>query len=94
MLRITESSGDAKRVVMLEGKLLGAWVDEVRGLFVGTAVDSFPMLDLSRLSYVDRAGVEMLQELFRRGARIGACSPFVAELLRCECKPDRSQVSK
>jgi len=89
MLRITDSRGDTKRVVMLEGKLLGAWVDEVRGLFVGIEVDSFPTLDLSSLSYVDRAGVEMLQELLGRGARIRACSPFVAELLRWDCKPDR-----
>ncbi len=89
MLRITDSGQDATRIVKLEGKLLGPWVDEVRGLFVGTEADSFPTLDLSGLSYVDRSGVEMLEQLLRPGVRLESCSPFVAELLHWDRKADR-----
>jgi hypothetical protein len=82
MLRITYSRQNASdTTVKLEGKLLLPWVDEVRSLFSGTDAESFPRLDLSGLSYVDRPGTEMLQQLLRQGVRIESCSPFVAELL-------------
>jgi hypothetical protein len=89
VLRITDSRHDASRVITLEGKLLEAWVDEVRGLFVGIEAASFPKLDLSDLSYVDRAGAELLQNLLRQGIQIRGCSPFVAELLNWERQADR-----
>lgn len=89
MLRITDVDRDAsKRVVKLEGKLLHAWVSEVRNLFVGTDAKSFPRLDLSGISYVDRPGAELLQHLVQLGVRIESCSPFVAELLHWDHKPD------
>lgn len=88
MLRISVSEQDPScRVIKLEGKLLQAWVDEVRRVCVEAEEGSLPSLDLSGLSFVDRHGAEMLQQLLRRGVRIRACSPFVAELLRWNRKP-------
>ena len=82
MLRISVSEQDSScHIIKLEGKLLQAWIDEVRRLCVETEEGSFPSIDLSRLSFVDRAGVEMLQQLLQQGVRIHSCSPFVAELL-------------
>ena len=90
MLRITNSGQDATdRTVKLEGKLLQPWINEVRRLFVGANAESFPSLDLSGVSYVDRPGTEMLQQLLRQGVRIESCSPFVAELLHRNRKPNR-----
>jgi hypothetical protein len=90
MLKITNSRQNASdRTVKLEGKLLGPWVDEVRSLFTGTDAESFPLLDLSGLSYVDRPGTEMLQQLLQQGVRIESCSPFVAELLRWDHQQNR-----
>lgn len=87
MLRITNIDRDASiRIVKLEGKLLQAWVNEVRSLFVGTATDSFARLDLSGVSYADRPGTELLQQLVQLGVRIESCSPFVAELLHWDPK--------
>ncbi len=89
MLRITISGQDPScRIIKLEGKLLRAWVDEVRRLFVETDEGSFPSLDLSSLSFADRPGVELLQQLLRQGVRIHSCSPFVAELLHGDRKPN------
>ena len=89
MLRITVSGQDPScRIIKLEGKLLGAWVEEVRRLFVEANEGSFPSLDLSSLSFVDRPGAEMLQQLLRQGVRIHSCSPFVAELLHWDRKPN------
>ena len=62
MLRISVSEQDPScRIIKLEGKLLQAWVDEVRRLCVETEEGSLPSLDLSGLSFVDRPGAEMLQ---------------------------------
>src|SRR3954454_19142268 len=64
MLRISVSEQDPScRIIKLEGKLHQAWIDEVRHLCVKTEEGSFPSLDLSSLSFVDRAGAEMLQQL-------------------------------
>ncbi|HEY3963527.1 MAG TPA: hypothetical protein VGM05_03155, partial [Planctomycetaceae bacterium] len=82
MLRITNLRPSASdRTIKLEGKLLRPWLDEVLGLFVGGAAESLPRLDLSGLTYVDRSGAEMLQQLLQQGVQIESCSPFVAELL-------------
>jgi hypothetical protein len=90
MLRITYFKQDASLItVKLEGKLLQPWIDEVQSLFTGADADTFPRLNLSGLSYVDRPGTEMLNELIREGVRIESCSPFVAELLRCDDHQNR-----
>jgi hypothetical protein len=87
MLRISVSEQDPScRILKLEGKLLQAWVDEVRCLCVEAEEGSLPRLDLSGLSFVDRVGVELLQQLLRQGVRIHSCSPFVAELLHWDRK--------
>lgn len=89
MLRITVSEqAPSCRIIKLEGKLLQAWVDEVRRLCVEVEEGSLPSLDLSGLSFVDRPGAEMLQQFLRQGVRIHSCSPFVAELLHWDRKPD------
>jgi hypothetical protein len=88
MLRISVSEQDSScRIIKLEGKLLQAWVDEVRRLCVEAELGSLPSLDLSGLSFVDRPGAELLQQLLRQGVRIHACSPFVAALLHWDHKP-------
>ncbi|WP_148595051.1 STAS domain-containing protein [Aquisphaera giovannonii] len=89
MLRISVSERvPSCRIIKLEGKLLEAWVDEVRRVCVEAEEGPLPGLDLSGLSFVDRRGAEMLKQLLRQGARIHACSPFVAELLHWDREID------
>ena len=91
MLRITVSGQDQScRILRLEGKLLQAWVDEVHRLVVAADDGSLPALDLSRLSFVDRTGAQLLQQLLRQGVPIHSCSSFVAELLRGNRDPNPS----
>ena len=86
MLKITVSGQDSsRRIIKLEGKLLQAWVDEVCRLCVEAEEGSLPSLDLSGLSFVDRPGAELLQQLLRQGVRSHSCSPFVAGLLHWDC---------
>jgi hypothetical protein len=89
MLKITVSETDSsRRVIKLEGKLLGDWIDEVRRLFLDVDECLSSGLDLSQLTFVDREGAELLLQLLRQGVRIESCSPFVAELLGLDREPN------
>jgi hypothetical protein len=74
-------------MIKLEGKLLSDWIDEVRCLFLDRNKSLSSGLDLSQLTFVDRKGAELLQQLLQQGVRIESCSPFVAELLGLDRKP-------
>lgn len=82
MLRITRSTDDGTTLLKLEGKLLAPWAGEVIEQCNGSA--GAVRLDLSQLSFVDGAGLALLNDLRGRGAAIVACSGFVAELLHVE----------
>jgi hypothetical protein len=77
--RVTPVEGT---IVVLEGKLLEPWVTEVRALFSQRVPPLLPRLDLSALTFVDAAGIELLQNLLREGVAVESCSAFVATLLR------------
>ena len=85
MLKISKQNGTGgEGILKIEGTLGGAWVTEVRSecedlLQQRTRV----RLDLSGVTFVDRAGTELL-ESFRADRRlvIEPVSAFVAELLK------------
>jgi hypothetical protein len=86
MLIITRSEGsELTRTLKLEGKLLAPWIGELESA-CGTsqlAADRV-RLDLCDLTFVDEAGARFLERLIRDGARVIACSGYVAELLHIE----------
>ncbi len=86
MLRITRIEGpDATQTFKLEGKLLEPWVAEVRQVCTPRHDRSGrTSLDLSGLTFVDRAGAKLLADLIRGGIGVSACSGFVAALLHLE----------
>lgn len=83
MLKITwVTRKNRSQTLRLEGKLLEPWVETVRNSCAEQVARSRKFrLDLSGVSFVDSAGVELLRDLIRQGAEIVACSSFVAELL-------------
>lgn len=85
MLRITSIDDAEGPRLKLEGKLLGPWADELRAHCAAISNQlGRPQLDLEAVSYVDSAGVGVLQALQAEGFRIVGCSPFVAMILREE----------
>ena len=67
----------------LAGRVVGPWVDELnrsceRVLGVGETLS----VDLGGVSFVDRAGVELLLRLRGRRVSLVNCPPFVAEQLK------------
>ena len=84
MLKITRLSHKGRGLtIKLEGELLGAWVVAAREA-CATRGSGPRRLDLAAVTYVDAAGVQLLQDLVAQGVEIAACSGFVGALLHLE----------
>jgi anti-anti-sigma regulatory factor len=74
---------DGTATLQLAGRVAGPWVGELsrscdRLLRVGGPLT----VDLLEVTFVDRAGVELLRDLRGRQVALVNCSPFVAEQLK------------
>ncbi len=84
MLKIVQINGIPKATTLrLAGRLIGPWVEELRRACepILASGDSLA-IDLSEVSFVDQAGVELLGRLRGREAVLSNCSGFVTELLK------------
>ena len=83
MLKIESAmTTDGHPRLRLEGRLIGAWVGELRAVCEQALADGTGLvLDLSEVAFVDQRGLELLCELGQRGATLD-CSAFVAEQLK------------
>jgi anti-anti-sigma regulatory factor len=70
-------------MLKLEGALRDAWVDELRNVVANDGAAPIE-IDLSQVNFIDDAGVALLHELLAAGAKITACSGFVAACLEME----------
>lgn len=82
MLKIVAGDVSEDRAVLhLEGQVVGPWVAELER--VCQPITSRELhLDLSRVSFVGREGVELLARLHGGRTRFLNCSRFVAEQLK------------
>jgi len=71
-------------VLLLEGQIIGPWVDELQRTCERLLGARPIALDLSHVSFVERRGVELLRSLGTRGVPLLHCSPFVAEQLKVQ----------
>ena len=80
MLRVTKRMMDDEReLMMLEGKLVGPWVDELRQIVASTS--TIHKLDVSTLSFADADGLQLLRDMLQHGATLTDGNSFVASLL-------------
>jgi len=85
VLKIVTVEPEASQAVLqLEGQVIGPWVDELRRTCDGMLGHRAVVLDLARVSFVERRGVELLCALRNRGVLLLRCSPFVAEQLKAQ----------
>ncbi len=86
MLRIefAEGPGDAA-TLKLEGRVIGPWVDELRRVCERVLASGARLtLDLSDVSFVDRAGIRLFRSLTERDVMLLNGSGFVGEQLKAE----------
>jgi anti-anti-sigma regulatory factor len=82
MFRITRIPGSSTTTLKVEGKLLASSLDEFQTA-VSNDSSTVPIsLDLSGVTFVDTAGLEVLAAMIRRGLVVSSCSNFVAALLQ------------
>lgn len=88
MLKITQILAEPERpTIKLEGKLLAPWIENVADACDPAKACRPIRLDLSSLTYADAEGTQLLRRLLSRGAELGPCSGFLAELLHVEQRP-------
>ena len=75
--RVDEESG--KTTVRATGRLTGPWVAEFERAVSDYATDAPVVIDLTDVSFVDRAGISLLRMLRSRTHVKLRCSAFVAE---------------
>ena len=80
MLRITQPS-ESSSALIVEGQLVGPWVDEFRRITFDAGVVAGARLDLRHVSFADAEGIALLRQLRAAGARLEGCSEFLSALI-------------
>jgi ABC-type transporter Mla MlaB component len=86
MLKITDDPNPGSgRTFRLEGRIGGAWIVELQSVCDAGLQEGLKLtLDLSGVSFLDRAGAALLRSLMQRRVTLVGCTHFVAEQLYSE----------
>jgi hypothetical protein len=71
MLRITIHNEAAATRLIVEGKLVGPWVEELKKCWQAIAHAEL-LVDLSAMTWIDAEGRGLLAEMHRQGVRLAA----------------------
>lgn len=84
MLKITNTNEDGVTTLKLEGKLMGAWVHELRGYWqqirqhgAGQTIH----LDLADVTWVSDEGKALLRAMYRNGVALLAANLLLAAIV-------------
>jgi anti-anti-sigma regulatory factor len=83
MLRLTRTTRLPHEVVLLlEGQIVAEWVELLEAeCLTLLRTDQNVLLDLSRVSYLDRRAARLLRNLAARSVQLINCPPLVADLV-------------
>jgi hypothetical protein len=87
MLKISVEESDNSVRLILEGRLVGPWVEELQRVCQTQYADdpnSHLIVDLCDVTSMDTHGEELLQQLYRRGAALtcsGVLNQYLVELM-------------
>jgi anti-anti-sigma regulatory factor len=84
MLKITLHDYQASLLFVLEGRLCGPWVGELRQCWqtaASTLHSRTATVDLKEVDFVDSEGQALLAEMQKAGVRLRAGSPLIRALL-------------
>ena len=83
MLRLTRTTRFPHEVILLlEGQIVAEWVELLEAeCLTLLQTDQQVLLDLSRVSYLDRRGARLLRDLAARSVQLINCPPLVADLV-------------
>lgn len=83
MLRITRIEPSARDVILrLEGKLIGPWANELKShCEIVREEGRHFLLEMTEVSFADRAGIALLRLLKESGIELAGCPPLISEEL-------------
>jgi anti-anti-sigma regulatory factor len=83
MLRLTRTTRLPHEVILLlEGQIMAEWVELLEAeCLTLLRTDQQVLLDLSRVSYIDRRAARLLRDLAARSVQLINCPPLVAQLV-------------
>jgi hypothetical protein len=85
MLRISIVESGARRRLVLEGKLVPPWTDELKNVFTRNASDVDHcelVVDVRGLMVISREGEDVLLALMLQGARFRGSDVFTKQILK------------
>jgi len=85
MLKISIVEGRTQRRLVVEGKLVPPWSDELKAACERAAwgLDGRELVvDLQNLTTISQQGENVLLELMKRGAKCRGCGVFTNEILK------------
>ena len=95
MFRLSTIEANGQRKLVLEGKLVSPWTQEVERAWRSARENSEGMnliVDLSNVTLIGSDGEKTILDLMRDGARFTGCGVLTKHLLRqlarrCRCEP-------
>jgi hypothetical protein len=85
MLKISFVEGRSQRRLVLEGKLVCPWVDELKAAYESAEADLNGrelVIDLRNLTTISDQGESLLLELMKQGVRFRSSGVFAKEILK------------
>jgi anti-anti-sigma regulatory factor len=85
MFKISTFDTRSKRTLVVEGTLMGPWVDELRATCVSaseTLGERELVIDLSNLTVISREGEDAIFDLMKKGARFSRSGVLTRHLLK------------
>ena len=85
MLKISIVEGRKQRRLVVEGKLVAPWSDELKAACekAGSGLDGRELvIDLKNLMTISQQGENLLLELMQQGIRFRGCGVFTNEILK------------
>jgi hypothetical protein len=88
MLKITRTETSAEEKWILQGRLVGLWVSELRRCWKKThrpGVDLKCIVDLNEVTFIDKKGERLLQSMSKEGAQFVASGLYIKHVLQQRC---------
>jgi len=85
MLKISIINSRTHRRLVLEGKLVGPWADELRPAWERAKADLDGrelVVDVKNLIIISQAGENILLELMKEGVKVRGCGVFTRHILK------------
>ena len=88
MLKITRTETPVEEKWVLQGRLVGLWVSELRRCWKKTHRADKNLkciVDLNEVTFIDEKGERLLRTMFKEGAQLMATGMYIKHVLQQRC---------